>query len=106
MNAHLIIRFNAAGSDQTHVDGCTSCAAHTANTAHGYCCTTATSATAAECERYPCTGMQRTFLRLEKILSTASASLLDPNSVAMMDCLMSDGHTGQNLSFLFPEEQV
>lgn len=33
--------------------------------------------------------MQRTFLRLEKILSTTSGSLLDPNSVAMIDCLMS-----------------
>ena len=45
-------------------------------------------------------GMQRTFLRLEKILSTASGSLLEPNSVAMIDCLMSDiteGHMGQIL---------
>lgn len=45
-------------------------------------------------------GMQRTFLRLEKILSTASGSLLDPNSVAMIDCLMSDtteGRMGQIL---------
>ena len=29
-------------------------------------------------------------LRLEKILLIASGSLLDPNSVAMIDCLMSD----------------
>lgn len=34
--------------------------------------------------------MQRILLRLKKIFSTASGSLLDPNSVLMIDCLMSD----------------
>lgn len=36
-------------------------------------------------EPYPCTGMHRMFLKLEKILSTTSGSRLDPNSVAMID---------------------
>ena len=35
--------------------------------------------------------MLRMLLRLLKILSTVSGSLLDPNSVAMIDCLMSGG---------------
>lgn len=44
---------------------------------------------------YPWTGILRTLLRLLKILSTTSGSLLEPNSVAMMDCRMSavDGKT-------------
>lgn len=40
-------------------------------------------------ELYPWTGMLRTLLRLVKILSTTSGSLLEPNSVAIMDCWMS-----------------
>ena len=40
---------------------------------------------------HPCTGRQSIFRRELKILSTTSGSLLDPNSVATMDWLMSDG---------------
>lgn len=39
---------------------------------------------------YPCTGRQRMFLMLEKILSTTSGSRFEPNSAAMMDWLISE----------------
>lgn len=85
----LVVRFHAARRHQAHVDGCGSGAAYAGDTdvqsqAAGPgrtlgqpCC-------------YPCTGIHRMFLKLEKILSTTSGSRLDPNSVAMMDCLMAE----------------
>lgn len=94
MHPDLIIRFNAARSYQAHVDGCGSGAAYAGDTdvqsqtaVTGQ--TVGPPAPPQQC-CYPCTGIHRMFLKLEKILSTTSGSRLDPNSVAMMDCLMAE----------------
>lgn len=89
----LIIRFNTPGRNQTHVDRRSSCPAYPGNIRiliklHN--CVKISVELLQKQLDYPCTGMQRMFLRLEKILSTASGSLLDPNSVATIVCLMSD----------------
>lgn len=88
MHPDLIIGFNAARSHQAHVDGCGPGAANAGDT-HVQSHTAAPARTVGR-RRYPCTGIHRMLLRLEKILSTTSGSRSDPNSVAMMDCWMAE----------------
>lgn len=46
------------------------------------------------------------FLRLQKIFSTASGSLLDPNSVVMIDCWRSDNNNNNNKDSVFASESI